>query len=83
MTVIGNAVNVASRLEALTKEKGFQLIVATDVLAHAGIGPGAFPREEVMIRGLSAPRSVALIRHARDLPEIPELASGAPGTALS
>jgi hypothetical protein len=37
----------------------------------------------VMIRGLSAPRSVALIGRARDLPEIPEPASGAPGTALS
>ena len=83
VTVIGNTVNAASRLEALTKEKGCQLIVATDVLARAGIGPGAFPREEVMIRGLSAPRSVALIRQARDLPEIPEPASGAPGTALS
>jgi adenylate cyclase len=83
VTVIGNTVNAASRLEALTKEKHCQLIVATDVLARAGIGPGAFPREEVMIRGLSAPRSVALIRQARDLPEIPEPTSGAPGTALS
>ena len=52
-------------------------------LARAGIGQGAFPREEAMIRGLSAPRSVALIRRARDLPEIPEPASGVPGTALS
>jgi adenylate cyclase len=83
VTVIGNTVNAASRLEALTKEKGCQLIVATDVLTRAGIGPGAFPREEVMIRGLSAPRSVALIGQARDLPEIPEPASGVPGTALS
>ena len=81
VTVIGSTVNAASRLEALTKEKGCQLIVATDVLARAGVAPDAFPREEVMIRGLSASRSVALIKRARDLPEIPEPAAGEPYTA--
>ena len=39
VTVIGSTVNAASRLEALTKEKGCQLIVATDVLARAGVAP--------------------------------------------
>ena len=72
VTVIGSTVNAASRLEALTKEKGCQLIVATDVLARAGVAPDAFPREDVTIRGLSASRSVALIGRARDLPDIPE-----------
>ena len=38
VTVIGTTVNAASRLEALTKEKGCQLIVAADVLARAGLG---------------------------------------------
>ena len=72
ITVIGNTVNAASRLEALTKEKGCQLIVATDVLDRAGVVGKAFPREDVMIRGFSAPRSVAIIGRARDLPEIAE-----------
>jgi adenylate cyclase len=80
VTVIGNTVNAASRLEALTKEKGCQLIVAAEVLARAGIAPDAFPREDVAIRGLSASRSIALIKRARDLPDMPEPAvSGAPG----
>ena len=80
VTVIGNTVNAASRLEALTKEKGCQLIVAAEVLARAGIAPDAFPREDVAIRGLSASRSIALIKRARDLPDMPEpAASGAPG----
>jgi adenylate cyclase len=69
-TAIGTTVNAASRLETLTKEKGYQLIVAADVLAFAGIRADAFPREEVMIRGLSAPRSVALVKRARDLPHL-------------
>ena len=67
-----DAVNAASRLEALTKDKGCQLIVAAEVLAHAGLGLDLFPREDVAIRGLSAQRSVALIGRARDLPDIPE-----------
>ena len=75
VTVIGTTVNAASRLEALTKEKGCQLIVAAEVLALAGLGLDAFPREDVAIRGLSAPRSVALIARARDLPDIPEPAA--------
>jgi len=69
-TAIGTTVNAASRLEALTKEKGCQLIVAADVLALAGLRADAFPREEVMIRGLSAPRSVAFVKRARDLPQL-------------
>ncbi len=72
LTVIGTTVNAASRLEALTKEKECQLIVAADVLQRAGLSVDAFPSEEVMIRGLSAKRRVALIKRARSLPDVPE-----------
>ena len=77
LTVIGTTVNAASRLETLTKEKDCQLIAAAEVLALAGLGAGSFPREEVMIRGLSAPRSVVLIRRARDLPEVANVPAAA------
>jgi adenylate cyclase len=69
-TVIGTTVNAASRLEALTKEKGCQLIAAAEVFRLAGLRAGAFRREEVAIRGLSAPRPVVLVSRAADLPEI-------------
>jgi adenylate cyclase len=72
MTVIGNTVNSASRLETLTKEKSCQLIVAAEVLTRAGLAHDAFRLEDVLIRGLSAPRSVALIDRARNLPVIAE-----------
>jgi adenylate cyclase len=72
ITVIGTTVNAASRLEALTKEKACQLIASVDVLTHAGLSPDVFPREEVAIRGLSAPRAVALIDKARNLPPLPQ-----------
>jgi adenylate cyclase len=70
LTVIGTTVNAASRLEALTKDKNCQLIVASEVLRRAGVSAQAFPQEDVMIRGLSTPRSVALIDRARNLPPI-------------
>jgi len=82
LTVIGTTVNSASRLEALTKEKNCQLIAALDVLAHAGLSPDAFVREEVTIRGLSAPRAVALIDKARNLPQLPERSPGAEMRAI-
>jgi adenylate cyclase len=69
-TVIGTTVNAASRLEALTKEKECQLIAAADVFHLAGLPVGAFRREEVAIRGLSAPRPVVLVERAAELPEI-------------
>jgi adenylate cyclase len=82
VTVIGNTVNAASRLEALTKEKGCQLIVSSEVLAQAGLDLAAFRREDVAVRGLSATRSVALIARARDLPDIPEPALGATASSV-
>lgn len=81
LTVIGTTVNSANRLEALTKEKNCQLIVALDVLAHAGLSPDTFAREEVAIRGLSASRAVALIDKARNLPQLQERAPGAKSRA--
>ena len=70
-TVIGTTVNAASRLEALTKEKDCQLIAALDVFTLAGVRADAFRREDVAIRGLSAPRPAVLVRRGGDLPDIP------------
>jgi adenylate cyclase len=72
ITVIGNTVNAASRLEALTKEKKCQLIVSADVLEQAGVDLDRFAVEQVAMRGFSAPRSVALVKRARKLPPIEE-----------
>ncbi len=83
VTVIGNTVNAASRLEALTKERECQLIVAADVLERAGLGLEGFRCEAVTIRGLSAARQVALIKRARDLPHIPEPVPTPAGSAAS
>src|SRR3546814_19107164 len=43
ITAIGDAVNTASRLEAMTKEFGAQLIVSAPLAGHSGIDLAAFP----------------------------------------
>ena len=68
MTAIGDAVNTASRLEALTKEHGCQLIVSQRVERLAGIDLSAFPSHEIEVRGRREPLSIRVIADARTLP---------------
>jgi adenylate cyclase len=55
-TVLGDTVNVAARLEALTREEPWRLIVSADLLAAAGEGTAGWtalaPRQ---LRGRAAP----------------------------
>jgi adenylate cyclase len=68
LTAIGDAVNTASRLEALTKELDVQLVLSEPVAARAGLDPAAFPRREITLRGRSEPLPVHAVADARDLP---------------
>jgi adenylate cyclase len=77
-TVIGPAVNVASRLESLTKEHGVQIIASTALCELAGIPPDAFARMDVAVRGASEPVSVTLIPRGQDLVEALKIGSGQP-----
>ncbi len=67
-TVIGNAVNVASRLEALSKEKGLQIVVSREVADQAGWSPAAELLMQVPVRGVAQPVEVIGIARGRDLP---------------
>lgn len=68
LTAIGDAVNTASRLEAMTKEFGAQLIVSAPLAAHAGIDLAAFPQVQIDVRGRSQPLDVHVLQSALDLP---------------
>jgi adenylate cyclase len=50
-TAMGDAPNVASRLEALTKELGCQAVVSEEVLLRAGLTGEALPRHDANLRG--------------------------------
>jgi adenylate cyclase len=67
-TVIGNAVNVASRLEALSKEKGFQVVISREVARQAGWEPTEGEMMQVPVRGVAGPIEVIGIVRGRDLP---------------
>jgi adenylate cyclase len=51
ITAIGDAVNTASRLEALTKDYGCELVVSDETVARADLDLSGFPRYEIEIRG--------------------------------
>ena len=67
-TVIGNAVNVASRLEALTKEKGVQLMLSREVAKRAGWEPEADVTMKLSVRGVAEPVDAIGLARGRDLP---------------
>ncbi len=68
LTVIGQTVNEASRLEALTKEKGCQLILSKIVAHHAGASIAFGSTLTVEVRGSSKPLEIILVNAARELP---------------
>ena len=67
MTVIGHTVNVASRLEALTKEKGCQVVISRDVATFAGMSVED-DGEVIQVRGLDRPIGIIPVSRGRDLP---------------
>ncbi len=69
VTAIGDAVNVASRLEGLTKKVDCQLIVAADVVRLAGVTLTGFPRYRVTVRGRSEPLAIYTLPSALALPD--------------
>ncbi len=67
LTAIGDAVNTASRLEALTKEFGGQVALSRKVADHAGIDLSGLESHDVSIRGRQDPLRVCVIGNAAAL----------------
>jgi adenylate cyclase len=54
-TALGDAVNVAARLQDMTKELECQLVVSDEVCEMAGLQNETMPRREITVRGRAAP----------------------------
>ncbi len=66
-SVVGLAVNVASRLETMAKGAGAQLALSRAVAEHANLDIGGLRAECAEVRGVSAPVEVVFVKAARDL----------------
>ena len=67
ITAIGDTVNTASRLEALTKDFGAELVVSQELLDKAGIELAAAPQHDVDIRGRQGRLAVRAVMRAAEL----------------
>jgi adenylate cyclase len=70
VTAIGDAVNTASRLEAMTKEYNAQLIFSDRVRRRANVMLPIFQTEEVLVRGRKGPLDIHIVKDAMDIPKL-------------
>src|SRR5262249_27566139 len=68
LTVIGNAVNLASRLQELAKEKGFQIVLSRGVAVAGGWLDCEPQAMGAGVRGVAEPIEVVGVARGRDLP---------------
>ncbi|CAN0269181.1 unnamed protein product [Discosporangium mesarthrocarpum] len=67
LTAIGDSVNTASRLEAMTKEFGAQLILSEDVTNAAEAAVTAYEEHEIAVRGRDEDVKVYVVQNATEL----------------
>ena len=78
LTAVGDTVNTASRLEALTKERGVQLILSESVISAAGLALDIGERTEITARGREQSINVLLVEDATALPSALNESGGLP-----
>ena len=68
-TAIGDPLNVASRLEQLTREIGCEAIVSEQVFQHAGVSASGLPQLAARLRGRNDPLPVRVLSKAAQMPQ--------------
>jgi len=71
-TALGDPVNVAARLQDMTKTLSCQAIVSEEVRVTAGLSEGDLPKQEVAIRGRAEPMLVRIVADAQTLSALVE-----------
>jgi hypothetical protein len=79
VTAIGDTVNVASRLQDLTKEYSCQLIVSDEVVAKAGLNTNGFQRHQLTVRNRREALAIFIVENVKRL----DMKGGATAVALT
>ena len=66
-TALGDPVNVAARLQDMTKSLACEAVISDEVRATAGLDADALPQQEVAIRGRNEPMIVRTVTDTRIL----------------
>lgn len=66
-TALGDAVNVAARLQDMTKALACEAVISDEVRVTAGLADDAMPAQEVAIRGRNEPMTVRTVEATRIL----------------
>jgi adenylate cyclase len=66
-TALGDAVNVAARLQDMTKSLACEAVVSDEVRVTAGLAADALPQQQVEIRGRNEPMIVRTVNDAATL----------------
>jgi adenylate cyclase len=66
-TALGDAVNVAARLQDMTKALACEVVVSEEVRVTAGLAADSLPQQEVTIRGRAEPMIARSVIHASAL----------------
>nr|WP_316653836.1 adenylate/guanylate cyclase domain-containing protein [uncultured Gellertiella sp.] len=67
LTVVGDTVNTASRLEGVAKEHDAQLAISAEILEGAGLKVEATRHQDIQLRGRAQPVSTMIFDDAREL----------------
>jgi adenylate cyclase len=73
-TALGDAVNVAARLQDMTKTLGCEAVVSEEVRKTAGFSADALPQREVEIRGRAEPMIVRTVASTTTLSPLTDAA---------
>jgi adenylate cyclase len=73
-TALGDAVNVAARLQDMTKSAGCEAIVSEEVRTTGGLSADALPQQQVEIRGRTDPMIVRIVASTKMLSPLTDAA---------
>src|SRR5712671_1916322 len=66
-TALGDAVNVAARLQDMTKALACEAVISEEVRVSAGLAADDLPQQEVTIRGRAEPMMIRVVKNAKTL----------------